>query len=294
MRLSEHVVALRVPFELPLSTGHILPRFVHMYILPEKRISLIDAGVKGAVSPLAGQLSLMGRELADIDCLLLTHGHPDHMGGASEILRESGCRTAAHPGDRAWIEDARRQEKERPVPGFVSLVEGGNPVGQLLKDGETVSCGRVELRVLHTPGHSPGHVCFLVEEDGLLLAGDALPQPGQMPIYDDVKASSDSLLRLLDLKGIKTMHSSWDEQVYQGEEISARILDGLAWVMKVHEAVRDEFRASGVEDPAVLTPGTASRLGLPPFAANPVMVRTVRAHLDVMDTFDVSGFGRAA
>jgi glyoxylase-like metal-dependent hydrolase (beta-lactamase superfamily II) len=83
--------------------------------------------------------------------ILMTHDHIDHVGALAELKSTLGVPVAAHSGDAAGL----------PAPPDV-----------LLNDGDTVSFGKVELRVLHTPGHTPGSVCFLT--GNYLISGDTL------------------------------------------------------------------------------------------------------------------------
>jgi glyoxylase-like metal-dependent hydrolase (beta-lactamase superfamily II) len=82
--------------------------------------------------------------------ILVTHTHPDHAPGAAGLAARTGA----------------------PVLGFDSR-DGFSP-DQLIRDGEVVSAGEVDfaLRALHTPGHASNHVCWLLESQGLLFAGD--------------------------------------------------------------------------------------------------------------------------
>jgi hydroxyacylglutathione hydrolase len=86
-----------------------------------------------------------------VRAILITHGHPDHVGAAADLRRALGVPIRIHP------EDA-------PLAG----VEGALP----LEDGEEIRFGTVTLQVLHTPGHTPGSVCFLAGR--YLFSGDTL------------------------------------------------------------------------------------------------------------------------
>ena len=81
--------------------------------------------------------------------ILITHNHFDHLGALAGLKARLGVPVAAHPADRLPIE-----------PDI------------LLADGDTVTFGRVSLQVFHTPGHTPGSLCFYTE--GFLISGDTL------------------------------------------------------------------------------------------------------------------------
>lgn len=112
-------------------------------------------------------LELLEREGLTCERVLLTHGHPDHVNGVPALKRAHGCEAAIHPEDRWLLEWAGR------LPG---IPPGLPPVvcERDLAAGETLRWQDLDLRVLHTPGHTPGSVCFLVGPD--LVAGDTLFQ----------------------------------------------------------------------------------------------------------------------
>lgn len=101
--------------------------------------------------------------------LLNTHCHIDHLLGVAHLQRTYGAQAAAHPDDAPLL---------RTLPAQAGLF--GVPLDEVLqfdmdlKHQQTVHFGNTTLLVLHTPGHSPGGVCFLHQESGTLLSGDTL------------------------------------------------------------------------------------------------------------------------
>ena len=141
MQISPRVHALRIPFVLEPVPGRKLERSVHAYLLQAGEVTLIDSGVAGAGAAIFHCLENLGGSPGEITRLLLTHAHPDHLGGAPGVAASAGCMVAAHPLDVPWIEDTERQFRERPVPGFHDLVEGPVKVSQLLKDNDVLELG---------------------------------------------------------------------------------------------------------------------------------------------------------
>ena len=87
----------------------------------------------------------------EVGGILLTHGHQDHLGAAVAVTRALGAPLRLHPADAG-------------LAGLASALP--------LADGERIACGGHALEVLHTPGHTPGSVCFLA--GGTLFSGDML------------------------------------------------------------------------------------------------------------------------
>ena len=96
-----------------------------------------------------------------VKAVVLTHGHDDHIDAALEVARRTGATTYLHPEDRMLWD---RVHQEAP--------------GAELADGMELAVAGVTLRVLHTPGHSPGACCLYVPELGVVFSGDTLFEGG--------------------------------------------------------------------------------------------------------------------
>lgn len=102
---------------------------------------------------------------------LLTHGHFDHIFGLPFLNRKYGLKPYLHQADKVWYEHAN--EICISVFGF-GLREDMPEVGGWFVDGQTIKLGSDELKVICTPGHTQGGVCFYNEAQGLLFSGDTL------------------------------------------------------------------------------------------------------------------------
>lgn len=102
--------------------------------------------------------------------LLLTHAHFDHVLGLGELHEATGAPVFLHPADRWLYENAGVQAGlfDMAPPGRLPEVE------VWLHDGQILQIGALRIKVMHTPGHSPGSVCFLLESDGVLFSGDTI------------------------------------------------------------------------------------------------------------------------
>lgn len=135
-----------------------------------REAAIVDCGV---FSP-QEQEALLGHVRAHrltVRRLLDTHGHFDHVFGNDFAFRAFGVRPEMHREEAATYESADRQMQaflHRDLPLRLP------PAGRYFETGDTLRVGRHELRVIHTPGHTPGGTCFYCEEEKVLFSGDSL------------------------------------------------------------------------------------------------------------------------
>lgn len=145
-------------------------------------LTLIDAGFPGKEETVYGVIRGLGRSPDQLTHLIFTHGHPDHIGSAAAIVRETGARTYMHPLDIPMAEGGGPFRPLRAAPGLLRQVmcklffdpdERLDPVviDQPLTDGEILPiAGGIE--VIHIPGHCAGQVALLWRPGRMLFAGD--------------------------------------------------------------------------------------------------------------------------
>lgn len=97
----------------------------------------------------------------------LTHSHWDHIVDAAKIKRELSLPIYVHEEDKGNLE----QPGSDGVPMAVPTIEGTTP-DHLIKDGDLLTVGKFSFKVIHTPGHTPGGVCFYCEKEKTLFSGD--------------------------------------------------------------------------------------------------------------------------
>jgi glyoxylase-like metal-dependent hydrolase (beta-lactamase superfamily II) len=95
-----------------------------------------------------------------------THGHWDHIGDNAAVAAHTGADIAVHSLDREMLERPEPRSAPFEIPPSVPAVE--------LAEGGEIRFGAIRLRVLHTPGHTPGSVCLQAVDEGLLFSGDTL------------------------------------------------------------------------------------------------------------------------
>lgn len=279
MQISPRIHALRLPFRIPLPNGTVLDRFVYVYLVYGRGITLIDTGVKGAEEQIFSYIRSTCRNPDEIERIILTHSHPDHIGAAREIWRHTQCEIAAHPAERDWIEDTDLQMRERPVPAFPVLVGGSVSVDTLLPDGARIHAEEAgTFRIFHTPGHSAGSISVLLEEEGALFSGDTILIPGDIPIYDDPRLLISSVRKLRGIPDICRLLSAWDEP-RMGAEVHHRMDECIAYIDRIDSVVKETVRAEKDISPQDLTVKVLGSLGIPVTAANPLVTRSLLAHL---------------
>jgi len=279
MKITDTIHVVKHPFRLSLGEGQYVDRSVHSYILFGNKICLIDAGVSTTTSMLLDYLKKANRSPEEISMVLLTHAHPDHIGGCLGIKKNSQASFAAHPKDKPWIEDVERQYRERPIPNFFELVEGSVPVERDLKEGEIISWdkGRA-LRVIETPGHSLGAISLFYEKEGALFSGDAIPAPGTLPVYVDTKASIQSIQKLQKLSGVKYLLSSWHEPI-SGGQIASTMEEGIRYIERIDKIVADlEKEMPATTSSEELSLRALERLGIKANKVLHIVVTSFQAH----------------
>ena len=274
---------IHIPFSVPTPAGA-LPRFVYAYLIATSdTLTLIDTGVAGSEEPIFNRIRQIGRIPEEISTIILTHAHPDHIGGAKVIRESTGCTIVAHAADRTWIEDPNRQAQERPVPGFSHLVGGAVTIDRVVTDGDIIKIGDgISLEVIHTPGHSPGSICLFLLPDRDLFSGDVVPVPGDLPIYDDPIISIQSINRLRKLEHIRHLLPSWDDPLEERAVYQA-LDDGLEYLHQIHQAVKRIWSENPAIGPQDLTKKVLPTIGLPEQMANPMVVRSMIAHVRAME-----------
>lgn len=242
MKITESIHAIRHSFRLALGDDRYVDRFVYSYLIVGKSICLVDAGVCATAPLILDYVQGLGRKPEEISMILLTHAHPDHIGGCAPIKKRAPAQVAVHRTERHWVEDVRRQYRERPIPNLFDLVGEGVPVDRELSDGQTVPWEKGKtIRIIETPGHSPGSVSFFFEEEGALFSGDTVPSAGTIPIYVDPAASLASIQRLKKLSPVQYLMSSWHEPIV-GNRIAEVMDEGYKYIMKIDAIVADIHR----------------------------------------------------
>ncbi len=120
-----------------------------------------------------GVLELLGAHDLTPVALLVTHGHVDHVGGAGALTRRLAVSAYVHPDDDFLTLDPSSQ---------LRMLFGMTPPGdfeppetfEAIAGGDRLDLAGLEIDVMHTPGHTPGHCCFLIEDEGVLFSGDQL------------------------------------------------------------------------------------------------------------------------
>lgn len=170
------------------------PADTHGYLLFDQ-----DSGEAWIVDAPLDTFDAHSREAEQHGCrislVILTHGHFDHLLDYPAV-RRSGVPVAMHPGDHLLLSAPQTLlfGVQHPMPDV--------KVDRLLQDGEELHLGEVCWKVLHTPGHSPGHVCLYSAANRVLLGGDLLFAGGygriDLPGSDgaDMRRSLSALLEL--------------------------------------------------------------------------------------------------
>ncbi len=158
-------------------------------LLLDERMTLIDTGFPGNGDAITRYIRGLGRSPSDLAWILLTHYHLDHSGSAAELHQLTGATILAHAAETEQTPSGlllRKGTERQHIPIWYRwLIQGfrprpaetpqfpDTPVHRTVQGGDSLpSMGG--LQILHTPGHTPGSICLLLERSGALLVGDCI------------------------------------------------------------------------------------------------------------------------
>lgn len=192
-------------------------RMGHAYLVEgADRLALIDTGYPRSTDAVLRAIAALGRRPEDLREIVITHCHADHMGSLAEIAERTGAQVCVHAADAAVVRG------DQPMPEFrggnifasaalrVSGMIMGKPpkpsrVDRELQDGDELEVG--DLKVMHTPGHTAGHIALHMPSKRALFVGDAIfnfPVLGLRPpaamVSADTAQAKESIRRLASLE----------------------------------------------------------------------------------------------
>lgn len=161
------------------------------YIIDDGSLCLVDAGYPRDLTAIVGAVEGLGRSLADVSTVLLTHAHVDHIGSSEELRAQHGVAVHAHVDEAAH---ARGEREERISTGYMlsrlwwpkmlsflfNVVRAGGAKVERVRELSTFDEAWDGLDLpgrpvpVFTPGHTSGHCSFLLPDRGVLFTGDAL------------------------------------------------------------------------------------------------------------------------
>lgn len=155
------------------------------YLIDAKRKTLVDAGMNGA--------RVLEKIPDGLELLILTHCHYDHMGAVPEIVAATGAKVAMHEKDVLSMRNDRIT-----VARMFNAKQPEFTVDIVLKDDEIIDLGDTKLKVLHTPGHTPGSICLYDPETKELFSGDTVFEGGSFG-RTDIGGDAESMVRSLEM-----------------------------------------------------------------------------------------------
>jgi glyoxylase-like metal-dependent hydrolase (beta-lactamase superfamily II) len=217
MKLATWIEALEVTGDL---AGHRVMTFNPVLFNDGTSTLLVDTCMPWHFPMLQSAIESLGVELTKLQRIVITHQDIDHISNAGRLKELSGATVMAHPGDAPYIQGEQHLMKLSPkfIETMLSMIPEAareaaktvynNPssvqVDHLVSDGEIIPIG-AGVQVIHTPGHTPGHISLYVPSEKLLIAGDALrvengqlvgPNKGHTP---DMTQAMDSVRKLAKL-----------------------------------------------------------------------------------------------
>jgi glyoxylase-like metal-dependent hydrolase (beta-lactamase superfamily II) len=171
-------------------------------------LMLVDAGFRGKEQRILRRVESIGFSPHKIRHIIITHHHPDHIGGLARLKDATGAEVIAHSADVPYI-DGRLEQPGPQRPAWLRAMSGcfgkmlhTQPVDVdvVVRDGDELPVAG-GLSIMHTPGHTRGSICIFLRERGVVFTGDLLAQRfgiklPSIPFTVDVGQLKQSIARL--------------------------------------------------------------------------------------------------
>ncbi|MBR6688880.1 MAG: MBL fold metallo-hydrolase [Clostridia bacterium] len=160
---TENIVGYLYQIEIE-NTGHI----TNTYVIKDKvttKLAVIDPAFDGK------NIKRIIKELGELECVIITHSHADHIAGLAELVNDTNAKVYIHPLDKEGLWNERFNEEK--VVGTKVLPIEEKSIREV-EENDKIELGNTTLFVMHTPGHTQGSMVVYIEKENILFAGDTI------------------------------------------------------------------------------------------------------------------------